>query len=152
MSKEDIKLLIKNEYENGTSMSVLSRKYDINLSSIKKWSSQGNWIKKKQNKISKNKSNRTKNSNQNKTVTLSKEIQIKKDLINNIPEKEIKEKYGIKKTKYYNLKKSIREIQIEKSRQVLTEIADERYSDLKNQLLDLDEEKRKLKELFLKLE
>ena len=49
MSKEDIKLLIKNEYENGTSMSVLSRKYDINLSSIKKWSSQGNWIKK--NKI-----------------------------------------------------------------------------------------------------
>ena len=69
---ENIKLIIKNEYENGTSMSVLSKKYNIGLSRIKKWSSEGKWVKKKQNKVTKNKSNRTKKVTKNKWLLYQK--------------------------------------------------------------------------------
>ena len=152
MKDENIKLLIKNEYENGTSMSILAKKYNIGLSRIKKWSSEEKWIKKKQNKVTKNKSNRTKKSNQNETVTLSKETQIKSDIINDISKEEILEKHGIKKSTYYNKVKSVRKIQIEKSQSILTKIADENYNNLKEQLLELEKEKRKLKEKFLEIE
>ena len=151
MKDENIKLLIKNEYENGTSMSILAKKYKVGLSRIKKWSSEEKWIKKKQNKLTKNKSNRTKKSNQNETVTLSKETQIKLDIINDISKEEILEKHGIKKSTYYNKAKGVREIQIEKSQSILTKIADENYNDLKEQLLELENEKRKLKEKFLEI-
>ena len=77
--ENNIKELIKYEYENGTSMSILSKKYNIGLSRIKKWSSQGNWIKKKQNRVTKNKSDRTKKSNQEEIITQKKDVLIKKD-------------------------------------------------------------------------
>ena len=151
MKNENVKLLIKNEYENGTSMSVLSKKYNVGLSRIKKWSSEEKWIKKKQNKVTKNKSNRTKKSNRNKTVTLSKETQIKSDIINDVSKNEIMAKNGISERTYYRKKQSVRKIQIEKSQSILTEIADENYNDLKEQLLELENEKRKLKEKFLEI-
>ena len=152
MKDENIKLLIRNEYENGTSMSVLSKKYNVGLSRIKKWSSEEKWIKKKQNKVTKNKSNRTKKSNQNKTVTLSKETQIKSDILNNVPKEKILQKFSVTERTYYNKVKSVREIQIEKSQSILTKIADENYNNLKEQLLELEKEKRKLKEKFLEIE
>ena len=151
MKDENIKLLIKNEYENGTSMSVLAKKYKVGLSRIKKWSSEEKWIKKKQNKVTKNKSNRTKKSNQNETVTLSKETQIKSDILNNVPKEKILQKFSVTERTYYNKVKSVREIQIEKSQSILTKIADENYNDLKEQLLELENEKRKLKEKFLEI-
>ena len=151
MKDENIKLLIKNEYENGTSMSILAKKYKVGLSRIKKWSSEEKWIKKKQNKVTKNKSNRTKKSNQNETVTLSKETQIKSDILNNVPKEKILQKFSVTERTYYNKVKSVREIQIEKSQSILTKIADENYNDLKEQLLELENEKRKLKEKFLEI-
>ena len=142
MSKEDIKLLIKNEYENGTSMSVLSRKYGINLSSIKKWSSQGNWIKKKHNKVTKN--NRTKKSNQRELVIQEKDAQIKSDIMNNIPKNEVMEKYGIKKSAYYKRAKSIRQARIEKTEQFLERISESVYPDLETILENSEKAKRNL--------
>ena len=103
--ENNIKELIKYEYENGTSMSILSKKYNIGLSRKKKWSSEGKWVKKKQNKVTKNKSNRTKKSNQKQMVTLSKETQIKSDIINNLTKKEIIEKNDISESTYYRNKK-----------------------------------------------
>ena len=47
MSNEDIKLLIKTEYENGTSISTLAEKYNQKVGTIKSWISRGKWIKKK---------------------------------------------------------------------------------------------------------
>ena len=151
MKDENIKLLIKNEYENGTSMSILAKKYNVGLSRIKKWSSEEKWIKKKQNKVTKNKSNRTKKSNQNETVTLSKETQIKSDIINNVSKEEIMRKNKISNATYYRKKQSVRKIQIEKSQTVLSKIADENYQDLKEQLQELEKEKRKLKKKFLEI-
>ena len=49
MSKEDLKLLIKNEYENGKTMQFLADKYGVKLGTIKTWSFTQKWIKKKPN-------------------------------------------------------------------------------------------------------
>jgi hypothetical protein len=148
---ENIKLIIKNEYENGTSMSVLSKKYNIGLSRIKKWSSEGKWIKKKQNKVTKSKSNRTKKSNQKQMVTLSKETQIKSDIINNLSKKEIIEKNDISESTYYRNKKSVRAIQIEQSEKILRFIAEEKYSDAKERLIKISEQKEELEKKLLDL-
>ena len=148
---ENIKLIIKNEYENGTSMSVLSKKYNIGLSRIKKWSSEGKWVKKKQNKVTKNKSNRTKKSNQKQMVTLSKETQIKSDIINNLSKKEIIEKNDISESTYYRNKKSVRVIQIEQSEKILRFIAEEKYSDAKERLIKISEQKEELEKKLLDL-
>ena len=148
---ENIRLIIKNEYENGTSMSVLSKKYNIGLSRIKKWSSEGKWVKKKQNKVTKSKSNRTKKSNQKQMVTLSKETQIKSDIINNLSKKEVIEKNDISESTYYRNKKSVRAIQIEQSEKILRFIAEEKYSDAKERLIKISEQKEELEKKLLDL-
>lgn len=151
MKDENIKLLIKNEYENGTSMSVLAKKYKTKLNTIKTWSAKEKWVKKKRNTTTKKGTTENSKKQPKKTVVIDKETQIKSDIINDIPKEEILEKHGIKKSTYYNKVKSVREIQIEKSQSILTKIADENYNDLKEQLLELENEKRKLKERFLKI-
>ena len=151
MKDENIKLLIKNEYENGTSMSVLAKKYNVKLNTIKTWSAKEKWVKKKRNTTTKKGTTENSKKQPKKSVMIDKEIQIKSDIINDIPREEILEKHGIKKSTYYNKVKSIREIQIEKSQSILNKIADENYNDLKEQLLELENEKRKLKEKFLEI-
>lgn len=151
MKDENIKLLIKNEYENGTSMSVLAKKYNVKLNTIKTWSAKEKWVKKKRNTTTKKGTTENSKKQPKKLVVIDKETQIKSDIINDIPREEILEKHGIKKSTYYNKVKSIREIQIEKSQSILNKIADENYNDLKEQLLELENEKRKLKEKFLEI-
>ena len=152
MKDENIKLLIKNEYENGTSMSVLAKKYKTKLNTIKTWSAKEKWVKKKRNTTTKKGTTENSKKQPKKTVVIDKEVQIKSDIINDISKEEILEKHGIKKSTYYNKAKSVREIQIEKSQSILNKIADENYNDLKEQLLELENEKRKLKEKFLEIE
>lgn len=151
MKDENIKLLIKNDYENGTSIRVLSEKYNQKVGTIKSWISREKWIKKKENTATSKRKNATTKRNHLEVVANDKETQIKSDIINDIPKEEILEKHGIKKSTYYNKVKSVREIQIKKSQSVLNKIADENYKDLKEQLLELENEKRKLKEKFLEI-
>jgi len=86
-----------------------------------------------------------------KTVVIDKETRIKSDIINNVPKEKILQKFSVTERTYYNKLKSVREIQIKKSQTILTKIADENYNDLKEQLLELENEKRKLKEKFLEI-
>ena len=151
MKDENIKLLIKNEYENGTSMSVLAKKYKTKLNTKKTWSAKEKRVKKKRNTTTKKGTTENSEKQPKKTVVIDKETQIKSDIINDIPRDEIMAKNGISKRTYYRKRQSIREIQIEKSKTVLTEIANENYKDLKEQLLELENEKRKLKEKFLEI-
>jgi len=151
MKDENIKLLIKNEYENGISMSVLAKKYNVKLNTIKTWSAKEKWVKKKRNTTTKKGTTENSKKQPKKTVVFDKETQIKSDIVNDIPREEILEKHGIKKSTYYNKVKSVREIQIKKSQSILNKIADENYNDLKEQLLELENEKRKLKEKFLEI-
>ena len=148
MKEENIKLLIKNEFENGAGVTELSKKYKVSANTINSWKKREKWRKKVAPKgNAPNSKKRTKN----KTGANDKETQIKSDIINDISKEEILEKHGIKKSTYYNKVKSVREIQIQKSQSVLTKIADKNYKDLKEQLLELENEKRKLKEKFLEI-
>jgi hypothetical protein len=149
MKDENIKLLIKNEYENGTSMSVLAKKYKTKLNTIKTWSSKEKWIKKKRNTITKKGTTENSKKQPKKTVVIDKETRIKSDIINNTTKEEITEKHGIKKTKYYDIKKSVRRIQIEQSEKVLNEIATKKYNNAVERLKRIIEEKEKLETRIL---
>jgi len=149
MKDENIKLLIKNEYENGTSMSVLAKKYNVKLNTIKTWSAKEKWVKKKRNTTTKKGTTENSKKQPKKTVVIDKETQIKSDIINNTTKEEITEKHGIKKTKYYDIKKSVRQIQIEQSEKVLNEIATKKYNNVVERLKRIIEEKEKLETRIL---
>ena len=148
MKDENIKLLIKNEFKNGAGVTELSKKYKVSANTINSWKKREKWQKKA---APKGNAPNFKKCTKNRNGANDKEIQIKSDIINDIPRDEIMAKNGISKRTYYRKRQSIREIQIEKSKTVLTEIANENYKDLKEQLLKLETEKRKLKEKFLEI-
>ena len=148
MKDENIKLLIKNEYENGAGVTVLSKKYKVSANTINSWKKREKWRKKV---APKGNAPNSKKCTKNKTGANDKETQMKLEILNNVPKKEILQKFSITERTYYNKLKSIREIQIEKSKNLLTQIANKNYKDLEEQLTELEEEKRKLKEKFLKI-
>ena len=148
MKDENIKLLIKNEYENGAGVTELSKKYKVSANTINSWKKREKWQKKV---APKGNAPNSKKCTKNKTGANDKEVQIKSDIINDVSKNEIMAKNGISERTYYRKKQSVREIQIKKSQSILTEIADENYNDLKEQLLELENEKRKLKEKFLEI-
>ena len=127
MSNEDIKLLIKTEYENGTSISTLAEKYNQKVGTIKSWISRGKWIKKKENSATIRKKSATKKRNQSKMVANEKEIKIQQDILNGMTKNEVMEKYGIKKSAYYKKAKNIRQIRQERTEEYLERIVDEVY-------------------------
>ena len=148
MKDENIKLLIKNEYENGAGVTELSKKYKVSANTINSWKKREKWQKKV---APKGNAPNSKKCTKNKTGANDKETQIKSDIIDDIPKDVIMRKNEISRATYYRKRQSVRAIQIEKSQTILTEIADENYNDLKEQLLELENEKRKLKEKFLKI-
>lgn len=148
MKDENIKLLIKNEFKNGAGVTELSKKYKISANTINSWKKREKWQKKV---APKGNAPNSKKCTKNKTGANDKETQIKSDILNNVPKEKILQKFSVTERTYYNKVKSVREIQIQKSQSVLTKIADENYKDLKEQLLELENEKRKLKEKFLKI-
>lgn len=146
MKNENIKLLIKNDYENGVGVTELSKKYKVSANTINSWKKREKW----QKKIApKGNTPNSKKCTKNKTGANNKETQIKSDIINNIAKEEITEKHGIKKTKYYDIKKSVRQIQIEQSEKVLNEIATKKYNNAVERLKRIIEEKEKLETRIL---
>ena len=139
MSNEDIKLLIKTEYENGTSI-----RYTQKVGTIKSWISRGKWIKKKENTATSKRKNATKKCNQSKMVANDRDLQIKSDIINNIPKKEVMKKYDISEVTYYRKAKSIRQARIEKTEQYLERISESVYPDLETILENTEKAKRNL--------
>ena len=163
MSRENIKELIKLEYENGATMVFLSNKYNVSVGTIKTWSFTQKWIKKKPN--IKTKTNKKPNQ-QNQKIN-NKDIEIKKDILNDVPREEIMEKHGIKKSAYYVKEKSIRELVKNRNKIIFESVSDRlisdkeerliRYKTIKLELLDkieeamLDNESHDLKQLNDKL-
>ena len=163
MSRENIKELIKLEYENGMTMVFLSNKYNVSVGTIKTWSFAQKWIKKKPN--IKTKTNK-KPKQQNQKIN-NKDIEIKKDILNDVPREEVMEKHGIKKSAYYVKEKSIRELIKNRNKIIFESVSDRlisdkeerliRYKTIKLELLDkieeamLDNESYDLKQLNDKL-
>jgi putative pbsx phage terminase small subunit len=144
MSKEDIKLLIKQEYENGTSIRILAEKYNQKVGTIKSWISRGKWIKTKQNIATSKKKNATTKRNQLQEVANDKEIQIKKDILKGKSKKEIMSEYDISERTYQRKAKSIRQARLEKTERYLDMIAEKVYPDLEAVLENTEKAKRNL--------
>ena len=163
MSRDNIKELIKLEYENGATMVFLSNKYNVSVGTIKTWSFTNKWVKKKPN--IKTKTNKKPNQ-QNQKIN-NKDIEIKKDILNDVPREEVMEKHGIKKSAYYVKEKSIRELVKNRNKIIFESVSDRlisdkeerliRYKTIKLELLDkieeamLDNESHDLKQLNDKL-
>ena len=127
MSNEDIKLLIKTESENGTSIRVLAEKYNQKVGTIKSWISREKWIKKKENTATSKRKNATKKCNQSKMVANEKEIKIQQDVLNGKSKQEIMSEYGISERTYYRKSKNARELRKERTEKYLEKIVDEVY-------------------------
>ena len=144
MANDNIKELIRLEYENGMTMVYLSGKYNISVGTIKTWSFKNKWIKKKPN--IKTKTN--KKPNQKNQKTNNKEIGIKKDILKDMPKEEVMEKHGIKKSAYYVKEKSIRELITNRTKTILEEVSDEMIPDKKGKLREIKETKFKLLDMI----
>lgn len=144
MSKEDIKLLIKNEYENGTSISTLAEKYNQKVGTIKSWISRGKWIKKKENSATIRKKSATKKLNQSKMVANEKEIKIQQDILNGKSKQGIMSEYGISERTYSRKTKNARELRLSKTEKYLDTIIEMVYPDLEDLLTSTEKVKRNL--------
>ena len=139
---ENIKELIKYEYENGTSIRVLAEKYNKKVGTIKSWVSREKWIKKKENSATIKKKNATAKRNQKKKAANDKEIKIKKDIINDVPKDEVMKKYDISEVTYYRKAKGIRQMRLEATEKHAQNIINEVYADLPDFLRNIAIAKR----------
>ena len=140
MSSENIKELIKLEYENGATMVFLSNKYNVSVGTIKTWSFTQKWIKKKPN--IKTKTNKKPNQ-QNQKIN-NKDIEIKKDILNDVPREEVMEKHGIKKSAYYVKEKSIRELVKNRNTTLLENVSNKLIANKQEKLEEIKETKLNL--------
>ena len=144
-SEDKIKL-IQLDYENGKSISELSLLYGVSQGTIKYWSSNNSWVKKKQNQPTKKPTNRKKKNktNQKKVVGKTKDIQIKQDILSDVPKEVIMEKHGIKKSAYYVKEKSIRELIKNRNTTLLENVSNKLIANKQEKLEEIKETKLNL--------
>ena len=147
MADKDVKEIIRLEYENGKTMQYLADTYGVKLGTIKTWSFTQKWIKKKPNEKTKPKrkpkSNKVK-PNQKIGKSNNVEIELKKDILNQMPRQEVMDKYGIKKSAYYAKKKSISELILERSEMYLRKASEFAYPDAQELLQKIKIKKRNI--------
>ena len=147
MADKDVKEIIRLEYENGKTMQFLADKYGEKLGTIKTWSFTQKWIKKKPNKQTKPKKkskNQKVKPNQKIEKSNNVEIELKKDILNEMPRQEVMDKYGIKKSAYYVKKKSISELILERSEMYLRKASEFAYPDAQELLQKIKIKKRNI--------
>ena len=147
MADKDVKEIIRLEYENGKTMQYLADTYGVKLGTIKTWSFTQKWIKKKPNKQTKPKKkskNQKVKPNQKIEKSNNVEIELKKDILNEMPRQEVMDKYGIKKSAYYVKKKSISELILERSEMYLRKASEFAYPDAQELLQKIKIKKRNI--------
>ena len=147
MADKDVKEIIRLEYENGKTMQFLADKYGVKIGRIKTWSFTQKWIKKKPNEKTKPKKkskNQKVKPNQENEKSNNIEIEIKKDILNEMPRQEVMDKYGIKKSAYYVKKKSISELILERSEMYLRKASEFAYPDAQELLQKIKIKKRNI--------
>ena len=92
MDKQDLRDLLRKEYENGVGITELCRKYNQSINTVKSWRKRDGWKKKQINAPLTNAPPKKKTAPPKQKGANEKEIQIKTDIINNVPKEEILEK------------------------------------------------------------
>ena len=140
MSRDNIKELIKLEYENGATMVFLSNKYNVSVGTIKTWSFTQKWIKKKPN--IKTKTN--KKPNQQNQKTNNKDIQIKQDILNDLPLQEIMARNDVSERTVQRKGQSIRELIKNRNTTLLENISNKLIANKQENLEEIKETKLNL--------
>ncbi len=140
MANDNIKELIKLEYENGMTMVYLSSKYNVSVGTIKTWSFKNKWIKKKPN--IKTKTN--KKPNQQNQKTNNKDIQIKQDILNDLPLQEIMARNDVSERTVQRKGQSIRELIKNRNTTLLENVSNKLIANKQEKLEEIKETKLNL--------
>ena len=136
------KKLLLNEWEElggenaakGT-LKKLADKYSVPEGTVRRWKSEY---------LKKNKTNVRNKKRTNAECSNERDIQVKKDILSNIPKEEVMRKNEISNATYYRKEKSVRELRLEKTEEQLDDILLKVYSDLGDVLKNVEISKRNL--------
>lgn len=136
------KKLLLNEWEElggenaakGT-LKKLADKYGVPEGTVRRWKSE--YLKKNKANVRNEKRTNSERSNE-------RDIQVKKDILNGIPKKEVMRKNEISNATYYRKEKSVRELRLEKTEEQMDDILSKVYSDLGDVLKNIEISKRNL--------
>ena len=136
------KKLLLNEWEElggenaakGT-LKKLADKYSVPEGTVRRWKSE--YLKK--NKMNVRNKKRTNSERINE-----RDIQVKKDILNDVPREEVMAKNGISERTYSRKEKSIRQLRLEKTEKQLDEIIEKVYTDMGDMLKNIEISKRNL--------
>ncbi len=139
--QKDVKELLLNEWQllGGVnapkgSLKKLADKYNINDNTVRRW---------KAEHLKKNITNVRKEQTDKRTAK-SRDIQIKKDILNDVPREEVMEKHGIKKSAYYVKEKSIRELVKNRNTTLLENVSNKLIANKQEKLEEIKETKLNL--------
>lgn len=136
------KKLLLNEWEElggenaakGT-LKKLADKYSVPEGTVRRWKSEH---------LRKNKTNVHNKKRTNAERSNERDIQVKKDILNDIPKEEVMRKNEISNATYYRKEKSVRELRLEKTEEQMDDILSKVYSDLGDVLKNIEISKRNL--------
>ena len=136
------KKLLLNEWEElggenaakGT-LKKLADKYSVPEGTVRRWKSEH---------LKKNKANVHSKKRTNAERVSERDIQVKKDILNDIPKEEVMRKNEISNATYYRKEKSVRELRLEKTEEQMDDILSKVYSDLGDVLKNIEISKRNL--------
>ena len=136
------KKLLLNEWEElggenaakGT-LKKLADKYNVPEGTVRRWKSEY---------LKKNKANVHNKKRTNVERVNERDIQVKKDILNDIPREEVMRKNEISNATYYRKEKSVRELRLEKTEEQMDDILSKVYSDLGDVLKNIEISKRNL--------
>ena len=113
----------------------LADKYNVPEGTVRRWKSEH---------LKKNKTNVRDKKRTNVERSNERDIQIKKDILSNIPKEEVMRKNEISNATYYRKEKNIRQLRLEKTEEQLDDILLKVYSDLGDVLKNVEISKRNL--------
>lgn len=127
MDKQDLRDLLRKEYENGAGITELCRKYNQSINTVKSWKKRDGWKKKQMNAPLTNAPPKKKSAPKMKKGAIEKEIKIQQDILNGKSKQEIMSEYGISERTYSRKTKNARELRKERTEKYLEKIVDEVY-------------------------
>lgn len=127
MDKQNLRDLLRKEYENGAGITELCRKYNQSINTVKSWKKRDGWKKKQINAPLTNAPPKKKSAPKMKKGAIEKEIKIQQDILNGKSKQEIMSEYGISERTYSRKTKNARELRKERTEKYLEKIVDEVY-------------------------
>ena len=136
------KKLLLNEWEElggenaakGT-LKKLADKYSVPEGTVRRWKSEH---------LKKSKANVHNKKRTNVERVNERDIQVKKDILNDVPKEEVMRKNEISNATYYRKEKSVRELRLEKTEEQMDDILSKVYSDRGDVLKNIEISKRNL--------